>query len=285
LITAAWASDRRLAVTVELADQPAETARTLRIEVPDAQAWFIENETVKHISGGTLITQEDDEVLRNDRAKLQAIAAQARAWYQRTRSGARVSYGELVYDDFQIGWLVTDIFEEDRTEQINTIITRLAWDFSSATTIVQTDHAELDYQAVALTKPSPRHGDALAGILQTPEPGPAGDMTVGHYARLAAAAPTVASGVYNNPADLLPADEDIEQEAQVDYDPWDRASPPADTQGVDVKICTRVAYDHTASTPRLYAFYREFSFDSQGMLKTIGAETRYTVDEPTACTY
>lgn len=80
--------------------------------------------------------------------------------------------------------------------------------------------------------------------------------------------------------DILPVGADFELEA-AQTDTWDRASQGA-TDGLTIRLCTRVAYDDT-SDETLYAFYRQFKFDSAGQLATISAETRVTVDVPVDC--
>lgn len=52
------------------------------------------------------------------------------------------------------------------------------------------------------------------------------------------------------------------------------------TKGVQVTLQTRTYYDHTASTPVLYGFYRTFTFDRNGKLYSISGETRYEIDTP-----
>lgn len=52
------------------------------------------------------------------------------------------------------------------------------------------------------------------------------------------------------------------------------------TQGVTFTVQTRTYYDHTASTPVLYGFYRTFTYDRNGRLYSVSAETRYEIDTP-----
>lgn len=52
------------------------------------------------------------------------------------------------------------------------------------------------------------------------------------------------------------------------------------TQGVKFTVQTRTYYDHTASTPVLYGYYRTFTFDRNGRLYSVSAETRYEIDTP-----
>jgi len=65
-------------------------------------------------------------------------------------------------------------------------------------------------------------------------------------------------------------------------DTWDRDDPPAATKGVTI-IPSRVAYDHNEASPILYGFYRPLTFDSRGMLASVGEEVRYEIDIPEAC--
>ena len=52
------------------------------------------------------------------------------------------------------------------------------------------------------------------------------------------------------------------------------------TTGVKFTVQTRTFYDHTASTPVLYGYYRTFTFDRNGRLYSVSAETRYEIDTP-----
>jgi hypothetical protein len=64
-------------------------------------------------------------------------------------------------------------------------------------------------------------------------------------------------------------------------DTWDRSDPPAGTDGVRIRIQTRMCYDHTQDY-KLWAYYRVVTFSSNGVLKSISAETRIEVDAPVA---
>ena len=52
------------------------------------------------------------------------------------------------------------------------------------------------------------------------------------------------------------------------------------TKGVQFTVQTRTYYDDTASTPVLYGYYRTFTFDRNGRLYHVSAETRYIIDTP-----
>ena len=86
----------------------------------------------------------------------------------------------------------------------------------------------------------------------------------------------VEAGTAVTPAVLLPAAFETEA-AQADT--WGRDNPSAGTDGVSVRLQTRSAYNE-AGDQKLYAYYREFVFDSRGCMKSISAETRVIVDTP-----
>ncbi len=63
---------------------------------------------------------------------------------------------------------------------------------------------------------------------------------------------------------------------------WDRAAQPADKDGVDVPITTRVVYREDLSKI-LYGFYRIMTFDAFGRLAALSTETKYIIDDPGSC--
>ena len=100
---------------------------------------------------------------------------------------------------------------------------------------------------------------------------------------------TELDGTAVNPYVVLPVPEGT---VTANTGTWDITAPPEVTpttdpitymDGVAIKITSRVFYDDTAATPILYGFYRLLTFDSAGLLKTISAETIYTIDTPGAC--
>lgn len=54
------------------------------------------------------------------------------------------------------------------------------------------------------------------------------------------------------------------------------------TRGVRLRQISRVVYND-AGDEILYGFYRDWTFDANGHLVAVGAETRYTIDTPTEC--
>ena len=104
-----------------------------------------------------------------------------------------------------------------------------------------------------------------------------------------------AGGSNVNPYAMAPTpegDTDVGIET-ADTETWDRTAPqenpdnegadPTDyTDGVELMVHTRTAYDDT-SDEILYGFYRTLTFDSTGALALISAETRYIIDTPGEC--
>jgi len=87
------------------------------------------------------------------------------------------------------------------------------------------------------------------------------------------------AGSANDPAVILPSNFETET---AQSDSWDRASPPSGKDGVKVRLQTRTAYNESGDQ-KLYAYYREFTYDSLGKLASISAETRVIVETPGAC--
>lgn len=63
---------------------------------------------------------------------------------------------------------------------------------------------------------------------------------------------------------------------------WDINSQSS-SRGVNLTVQTGQRYDHTAESPTLYAYLRNLSFDANGQLVAISAESRVIIDSPEAC--
>jgi len=68
-----------------------------------------------------------------------------------------------------------------------------------------------------------------------------------------------------------------------DASTWDRDDQATDERGVKVTVQTGTRYDHSA-TYKLYAYLRDCTFDADGHLVSIGAETRVEIDAAEDCT-
>lgn len=145
LVTLAILCDSRQTVAVELQQQPTSMQqRVLSIEVPDAHFWFCANNTVLGLRQG-LLARLSNQVLRNDVAKLRAIAASARAWYSRRR--ARLEFTrKRIEDAHSIGTYIATARTNASGTRINSCVTQRRWDFEKQTTAIATEFAEMDFR-------------------------------------------------------------------------------------------------------------------------------------------
>ncbi len=86
-----------------------------------------------------------------------------------------------------------------------------------------------------------------------------------------------AEGV-NLTRDTMGSDDETEAAATDDYD----MATQGVNNGVTITQCTRIAYDHSAGEI-LYAYYRDWTFDGNGHLLSVGTETRVIIDAPDDC--
>ena len=87
-------------------------------------------------------------------------------------------------------------------------------------------------------------------------------------------------GTYDDPTVVGSAAEGAED---ADAAGWDRIlSLASGDDGLTLTMMTRVVYDE-AGDEILYGMMRTFSFDSQGKLYAVSAETRVVIDTPSAC--
>ncbi len=143
--TVAWTSSEELRVVRQIAGNLAgDCSRTLVIDVPDAECWYRLAGTMTDVVDGAVVSETDAAELRNDRAKLAAVAATAAAWYQRARSKVSVTWATLTFD-FAPGALLKQITSQAGDVPVNAPITRVAWDLEGGTTTIRTDFGELDF--------------------------------------------------------------------------------------------------------------------------------------------
>ena len=148
-LTASWPSTERLRVEQPLADMPSTYGRPLVIDVPDAQCWYRLADTVTDVAGGSKTTVPAAAELRNDKALLEGVCAVAKAWYGHERAAAEIRYEELLYD-LTPGFLLEKLtYRVDDEIAVNTLVTRVSWDFEGGRTAVETDFHEADYAQMA----------------------------------------------------------------------------------------------------------------------------------------
>jgi hypothetical protein len=147
--TVAWCSDRRLEVIAEVPGaSPAGFPRTLTIDVPDAECWVILQGTVLDVQEGALVTQGSFDELRNDSARLEAVAAMAASWYQRQRRRLGLRWANLVFEAAP-GDMVGLITAGGSPVAVNSTVSGVVWDASGGTTTLSADFEELDFAGMA----------------------------------------------------------------------------------------------------------------------------------------
>lgn len=156
VLTLAIETDERLKVIVTpTGGQVGDTPRELVINVDDAEAWFVAEGTIYGVAddGSALVTFDDSpgfttHVIRNDKDRLQRIAALALAWYSTSRASARIESNtlELFYEP---GVMLKEVETADGTTvTTNSIVTRRAWNFERQTSEISTGWWGVDWARV-----------------------------------------------------------------------------------------------------------------------------------------
>ena len=176
--TVAWASSERLHVRATIdADANADLVRVKRIRVPGAQCWWRAPSVTTDIVDGARVVETASAELRNDRARLAAIAAMAKAWYAKKRMALTAGFAGIV-DDYSVGQIISTAETANWAAQINTIVSRVSYDAVAGRTIVQTAFAELDFVSFA-NQGAGRPGRIAAPGLTAPDTPAIGAVAVG----------------------------------------------------------------------------------------------------------
>ncbi|HEX8913191.1 MAG TPA: hypothetical protein VF796_12600 [Humisphaera sp.] len=142
----------------------AATSRRLTINVPDAELWWVQEGTVLDLLHGEPVRAPRPVVVRDDGDALVTVLAFALAWYGRPRASLRLPRKDLS-NDLPVGTLVTRVALWDApvaappgqagagsTREVNSVVTRVSWDFEARRTVVETNFGELDFAAAAGTR-------------------------------------------------------------------------------------------------------------------------------------
>jgi hypothetical protein len=158
IATVAFHTDARLRVVVEVSQigggmiSPGTAERTLQIDVPNTELWWIApNTVIGRKDNGELdytlpSTIPATRIVRDDSERLRKIAALAKAWYGTRRAGMSL----LLHDASQslpIGTYVRSVQDVSGFESINSVVTCVRYDAVNQTTQIQTQFAELDVVA------------------------------------------------------------------------------------------------------------------------------------------
>lgn len=146
ILTAAFETSERLKIEeVIRGNTDVEAARVLTINVPDAE--------MHYIVPGTVIPTSDDSrerhkggIVRDDSARLRAIAARAKAWYSITRASIAYTESDIAYLGLT-GRYLQNISSASRTMDINTVISSVSHDYASKppTTTIHTGYSDIDF--------------------------------------------------------------------------------------------------------------------------------------------
>lgn len=147
--TLAVRTDQRLKVSVMLNPNG---YKTLRIYVPNMELWYAIKGTVIDINtDGTMELVQpasgNYEILRNDNAMLQSIAAAAKAWYGRTQRVLEYSLQTMDSPAYP-GIMLSNATVNGDTIKLNTIITQVIYDCRQRTSTISTDFDGVDFNAI-----------------------------------------------------------------------------------------------------------------------------------------
>ncbi|MBI9016899.1 MAG: hypothetical protein JEZ07_06515 [Phycisphaerae bacterium] len=148
LVTVTTETDQRLKISLRADGQTGPIKRTLKINVPGAELWYVADGTVVGLDeSGQLERFGCSNVIRNDKAMLQAVAAAAMGWYGKARQALQCSI-EYLATSLAPGQLVKHAYTNSVYEDVNTIITQINWDFGKNTTTLGTAYSQLDFAAI-----------------------------------------------------------------------------------------------------------------------------------------
>lgn len=119
-----------------------ETTQVIR--VADAHLWFELRRTILDIDEAGGLVESDGRILRDDRARLHAIADAAAQWYGADRQALRMTFNDIT-PGLEIGDLVTALTTGNESVPINTPVTGLVFNLMQQTTRIETSYVEADF--------------------------------------------------------------------------------------------------------------------------------------------
>jgi len=164
--TATVETDVRQFIEVEIKDTPGATDRTIVVDVPDAEFWYVAPNTaidtkLAIVETGNRLTDPyvranggKSMVLRDDKEKLEGIAAFMQAWHQVNRQAVRIPI-HRARNWIPVGTLITNITSVNEIKEVNTVVTSITTSFpegadgGEANTTIETGWAALDSASLA----------------------------------------------------------------------------------------------------------------------------------------
>jgi hypothetical protein len=122
--------------------------RYLVIELPDAETWFVLENTVLELTNGAFKRQGRTQVLRDDSARVRAVAAFAKAWCSEERSVLTLPF-KSVWTGTPVGYFVTTVRDAAGQRNVNSVVSQITYDLDEMHTQVQTNYGELDFAGAA----------------------------------------------------------------------------------------------------------------------------------------
>jgi len=150
-ITAMVETDTYLAVESTLDDySTAEGRRTLVIDAPDCELWYVVAGTVIGINsaGEEIAYGGSSAFVRDDRDKLRAILAAAKTWYHKRRTKLTIQKEGIAYPYLVGSILIVPAIGTD-SENCSSVVSAINWNFNSGQTMITTGFAEQDFKAIA----------------------------------------------------------------------------------------------------------------------------------------
>lgn len=157
IATVAVETDARLTVKRTIPHGAAN--RTLSIEIPHAELWYIDPNAIVDVdpaSGGLVrfmdapgMLSASGGAIRNDADKLQTIADLAVTWYGATRASVSIDARMIIGNtdgDLRVGSILKSVVDSTGSTDIKTPITRKVYDFKAPATRIETTFSELEFQ-------------------------------------------------------------------------------------------------------------------------------------------
>jgi hypothetical protein len=150
LATVAVRTDATL--RVEVAVPEGDESQQIHIRVRDAEVWYILPNTVKDIDkDGQLVRfTEAEKLSRDDSPRLRQIAAMAAAWYGHPHASVEIKDRAMLFG-YPVGTYISRATQFDSYQEINSIVSQLTIDLDEASTTLNTDFVELEFDDRAIT--------------------------------------------------------------------------------------------------------------------------------------
>lgn len=174
LLTVAVETHRRVEVTVPGSPN---SDRTVLIELPDAELWWVTPGTVVGIKGDGTPARAGEEgiITRDDRPRLRALAALASIWHGRDRATLRLSERGLG-GVASPGSMIGNLSGAARRVVSNSVVTERTVNYERQETTISSGYSELDWSSNISGAGAGRSGSVLGSGRGTTDPVTHGQM-------------------------------------------------------------------------------------------------------------